>query len=208
MRPATDRGTMTVHGIVTVKTLEPFVGTVSGWVSVETGLGGSDCGYDFGLGGKYLIYARREKDGSLTTSICNRTQKVSDAGADLTYLRTIKNLPDTGRLHGTVKQYTFDPKFKPAEVSIMSPYGGPEEQLFSMRPLFGTTVRLKRVEDTSEQTTQVEHNGNFAFENLASGKYQLSVDLPPSMKPWDSRELTVPAKGCSEVNVRTAFKVD
>jgi hypothetical protein len=25
------------------------------------------------------------------------------------------------------------------------------------------------------------------------------------MKPWEQRELSVPAKGCSEVNVRTAF---
>jgi len=204
-RPVKDHGISTVHRIVTVKTLESFVGSVSGWVSVETGSGGGDCGYEFGLGGKYLIYAHREKDGSLTTSICTRTQKASDAGADLTYLRTIKNLPDIGRLYGTVKQYTFDPKFTPAEVSIMSPYGGPEEQLFSMRPLFGTAVRLKRVEDTSEQTTQVEHDGNFAFENLASGKYQISVDLSPLMKPWESRELTIPAKGCSEVSVRTVF---
>jgi len=204
-RPVKDHGISTVHRIVTVKTLESFVGSVSGWVSVETGSGGGDCEYEFGLGGKYLIYAHREKDGSLTTSICTRTQKASDAGADLTYLRTIKNLPDIGRLYGTVKQYTFDPKFTPAEVSIMSPYGGPEEQLFSMRPLFGTAVRLKRVEDTSEQTTQVEHDGNFAFENLASGKYQISVDLSPLMKPWESRELTIPAKGCSEVSVRTVF---
>ena len=204
-RPTKDHGISTVHRIVTVKTLEPFVGNVSGWVSVETGSGGGDCGYEFGLGGKYLIYAHREKDGSLTTSICTRTQKVSDAGADLAYLRTIKNLPDSGRLYGTVKQYTFDPKFRPAEVSIMSPYGGPEERLLSMRPLVGTALRLRRVEDASEQMTQVEHDGNFTFENLASGKYQLSVDLPPLMKPWESRELTIPAKGCSEVSVRTAF---
>jgi len=196
-RPAIDHGISTVHRIVTVKTLEPFVGSVSGWVSVETGSGGGDCGYRFGLGGKYLIYAHRQKDGSLTTSICTRTQKVSDASADLTYLRTIKNLPDTGRLYGTVSQYIFDPKFRPADVR--------EEQLLSMRPLSGTAVRLKRIEDASEQTTLVEHDGHFAFENLASGKYHLYVDLPPLMKPWEPRELTIPAKGCSEVSVRTAF---
>ena len=121
-RPTKDHGISTVHRIVTVKTLEPFVGNVPGWVSVETGSGGGDCGYEFGLGGKYLIYAHREKDGSLTTSICTRTQKVSDAAADLAYLRTIKNLPDTGRLYGTVNQYTFDPKANlPTEETIAGP---------------------------------------------------------------------------------------
>jgi hypothetical protein len=204
-RSAKVGGISTVHRIVTVKTLEPFVGGVSGWVSVETGSGGGDCGYDFGLGEKYLIYAHRQKDSTLITSICSRTQKASDANTDLTYLRAIKSLPDTGRMYGTVKQYTLDPNFKPGEVSIMSPYGGPEEQLFSMRPLGGTKLRLKRVEDASEQTTLVGQNGDFAFESLVAGKYQLSADLPPLMKPWEASELTIPAKGCSEVSVRTTF---
>ena len=89
--PTKDHGGSTLHRIATVKTLEPFIGNISGWVSVETGSGGGDCGYDFGLGEEYLFYARRQKDGSLTTSICTRTQKISDASADLTYLRTIKS---------------------------------------------------------------------------------------------------------------------
>src|SRR5882762_8373693 len=89
----TKRGDIdTLHRLVRVKILEPFIGSKSGWVTVETAAGGGDCGCDFSWGEKYVIYADRQKDGSLSTSICTRTQKVSGANLDLAYLRTGKNL--------------------------------------------------------------------------------------------------------------------
>jgi len=203
--PIKRNGVYTLHRVAKVKILEPFIGGNSGWASVETGAGGGDCGYEFSWGEKYLIYAHRQKDGSLTTSICTRTQKVSDASNDLAYLRTLSKLPNKGRVYGTVKQYTFDPNFKPAEVSLMSPYGGPEEQLFSMRTLPGTAVHLKGGQGSAQQVARAGQDGDFAFENLAPGRYTISVDLPKLMKPWESREITVPGKGCSEISVRTAF---
>ena len=86
----------------------------------------------------------------------------------------------------------------------MSPYGGPENQLFSMRPLFGTVVHLRGGE-MGELTASASQSGDFAFQDIPPGHYRISVDLPQRMKPWEEREITVPAKGCFEVNIRTAL---
>ena len=48
-------------------------------VEVTTGLGGGDCGYDFRVGGQYLVYAYRNADKKLATGICTRTRLLSDA---------------------------------------------------------------------------------------------------------------------------------
>jgi hypothetical protein len=203
--PTRRDGIDTIHRLVKVKILEPFIGADLGWATVETGAGGGDCGYDFSWGEKYLIYAHRQKGGSLSTSICTRTQKVSDASSDLAYLRSVKSLPATGRVYGTVKEYTFDPDFKPIEVPLSSPYGGPEERLLSMGALTGTTVHLIDSSGVHNQIARAGQNGEFSFEELAPGRYTISADLPKLMRPWNAREIMVPAKGCSEVNVRTAF---
>lgn len=203
--PTKVAGLDSLHRRVRIHIVEPFIGDVSGWVTIETGAGGGDCGFNFGWGEKYLIYAHREKDGSLHTSICTRTQKVSNAGVDLAYLRSIKSLPPTGRVYGTAKQYTFDPSFKPGEVSIMSPYGGPEERLFSMRPLFGTVIHLTRGSGVTAQAVRTKQSGDFTFEGIPPGHYKISVDLPERMQPWGEHDITVPAKGCFEVSIRTAF---
>jgi len=87
----------------------------------------------------------------------------------------------------------------------MSPYGGREDQLVSMRALTGTSVRLESGEASRNRSVRAGQNGEFSFEELSPGMYKISVELPRAMKPWDSRQITVPPKGCSEVSIRTAF---
>jgi hypothetical protein len=41
-------------------------------ITVETGIGWSDCGYDFKIGASYIVYCH-EADGVLYTGICTRT---------------------------------------------------------------------------------------------------------------------------------------
>ena len=61
-------------------------GVQGGEVDVWTGLGGGDCAFDFKPGQRYVVYASRHKDGTLSTGICSRTRLASEADEDLAYL--------------------------------------------------------------------------------------------------------------------------
>src|SRR5262245_5188817 len=54
-------------------------------VTISTGLGDADCGFDFQVGTSYLVYADKAQ-GKLTTNICNRTKPTAQASEDLAAL--------------------------------------------------------------------------------------------------------------------------
>lgn len=57
-------------------------GVSDSFVTLRTGQGGGDCGYDFHPGYRYIVFARRGEGGKLETDICTRT--VQESGqADL-----------------------------------------------------------------------------------------------------------------------------
>jgi len=56
-------------------------------ISVITGLGTGDCGYDFRTDRAYLVYATSAANGELFTSICSGTSAVEDAGSALRFLK-------------------------------------------------------------------------------------------------------------------------
>jgi hypothetical protein len=70
-----------------VRVAETFRGAATGDVDIWTGAGGGDCGFSFKAGESYVIYARRESSGRLSTSICTRTRTAANAAEDLAYLR-------------------------------------------------------------------------------------------------------------------------
>ena len=74
--------------IVTVKLgVERFwKGDLGEEVSLTTGRGGGDCGYQFEVGRKYLVYAYGANKTQLSTNICQRTTALSDAVVDLKWL--------------------------------------------------------------------------------------------------------------------------
>ena len=81
---------MTAFGarrIVSFRVARSYRGNIAETVTVTTGLGGGDCGFDFDTGGEYLVYAFPDSTGSLHTGLCSGTQSISTAGADLRYLR-------------------------------------------------------------------------------------------------------------------------
>jgi flavin-dependent dehydrogenase len=57
-------------------------------VTVTTGQGGGDCGYNFEIGEKYVVYADGNKD-NLKTNICTRTS-LYKSNEDITFLNKIK----------------------------------------------------------------------------------------------------------------------
>ena len=76
---------------------EAFLGQ-TGQIEVSTGMGSSDCGYDFKIGTRYVVYAfatqtsgiigSYSKNRRLTTSTCSRTRPLTDASEDLEFFRS------------------------------------------------------------------------------------------------------------------------
>lgn len=70
---------------VTLRVMNAWKGVKSNLVTVDTAQYGSLCGYGFGVGRVYLVYAFRRvrKGGQLWTTICSRTCPIARANADL-----------------------------------------------------------------------------------------------------------------------------
>jgi hypothetical protein len=64
-------------------------------VLLTTGVGGGDCGFDFEIGKKYLIYALADASGHLSTDICSGTGLLEESQSDLSYLRGEKAVSET-----------------------------------------------------------------------------------------------------------------
>lgn len=76
--------------------------TQSDTITIRTGFGNGDCGFEFKIGDSYLIYGKYEKNvnysseklgrskselqGIFRTNICYRTRPLADAQSDLEYL--------------------------------------------------------------------------------------------------------------------------
>jgi len=59
-------------------------------VSITTGRGGGDCGYEFEVGKKYLVYADGDKN-KLRTNICTRTSAF-ESNKDVAFLNKMKKI--------------------------------------------------------------------------------------------------------------------
>ena len=56
----------------TIRVWTSWKGVDEGFVTVRTGGGDADCGYDFGVGGRYVIFAKGRK-GSWKVDLCSPT---------------------------------------------------------------------------------------------------------------------------------------
>jgi hypothetical protein len=72
--------------VVKLKVERSWKGSLPEEISINTGRGGGDCGYRFEVGESYLIYAYGSDVGRLSTNICQRTAKLSEAVKDLQIL--------------------------------------------------------------------------------------------------------------------------
>jgi len=62
-------------------------------VVIKTGRGGGDCGYEFEVGKKYLVYADGDKN-KLRTNICTRTSAF-ESNKDVAFLNKMKKIKKT-----------------------------------------------------------------------------------------------------------------
>lgn len=85
------------------ETEEVFRGGQAGAVELLTGGGGGDCGYNFVVGRRYLVYAHTNADGRLTTGICSATRPLEKAAEDVEYLRGLADRPPGAAVYGRVQ---------------------------------------------------------------------------------------------------------
>lgn len=119
----------------------------------------SSCAVYFTEGETFLIYARPDKRGRLTTFACSRVNAISDAGDDLAYLYHVKHHPQTRtRLFGIVT--TDEADLKRPRVWRDVPH-----------PARHVTLRLQS--ETLTRYAATTEKGNFAFDGLPAGEYKL-----------------------------------
>lgn len=158
---------------------------------VITGWGGGDCGYEFKMGGRYIVYAYRdEKDHKLYTSICSRTRTLAEAADDLAFIRGLATTRDAaGSIFGRVVKRNYEWK--------------EGESVF--KPVTNVDVMVEGVEKKYEARS--DSQGHFRVAGLQPGTYKVKIKVPEglttdSMKDESSRmiegEVTLAARGCAE----------
>ena len=149
-------------------------------VEVITGLGDSDCGYGFRLGGQYLVYAHRNAEKMLSTSTCTRTRPLSEATADLEYTRGLSKASPGGTISGTVG-------LRRAGYS----YPDPLPPVPDVRILFeGSNKHFE---------TKTNPAGKYTISGLPPGTYKVRIDLPEGLSIHNPEvEVKVYDRGCGE----------
>jgi hypothetical protein len=65
---------------------EAWKGVQSRGLTLRTGRGSGDCGYEFEVGKTYLVYAYSGNDDTCNVSLCSRTGEIDEVTEDLAFL--------------------------------------------------------------------------------------------------------------------------
>ena len=154
--------------VVRLQVMQMFVGAPQR--SVEIAINPlSSCSFGFTVGGQYLVYANRSKDGRLTTSNCTRTRRLSESREDLQYLSALPPLGTTHRIYGRVNES----RRHPAEAETID-YGPVEHLTVSVR---GSTWARDLVTDA---------HGRFDLAGLPAGNVTVTLLAPAGYRAWPS----------------------
>jgi len=165
---------------------EPFLGVAGANVEIATGTGGGDCGYDFKIGERYLVYAYRysDEDSRLSTGICTRTRPYAKAEEDLEFLRRVSSLDPGITISGEVKRQR-----ESVARGNMTPVG----------PLADASLIIEGADQKKEIRT--DEQGRYRVSGLPAGKYKLKLLLPDELiTARAEQEVTVGDRGCTVVN--------
>lgn len=154
-----------------------FRGEHQDHISVLTGLGLGDCGYNFQTGQTYLVYASTGAGGVWFTSICSGTNVIEDAGTALRFLKGEK--PAAENLVSP-REYAMEyiEKILPKRTGsvcgqVLKPDG---------TPLKGAGVELWEVRDDglparSESDPNLSTaDGHFCVQHAKPGRYLLTAE--------------------------------
>lgn len=158
---------------------EAFLGLNGTEAEVFTGLGDADCGYGFSVGRQYLVYAHRQKDGSLYTGICSRTRPFSDAADDLAYIRGLSSAQSGATVFGQVQE-----RSKPGE---------------EFHAVKGAKIIIEGPAKLVEATT--DGKGRYRVSGLPPDTYKVSIGMLEGFTVHGSkREAKVVDRGCAQID--------
>jgi hypothetical protein len=142
---------------VVLQVEEPLYGVDAATVEVWTPDTCSMCGFPFEKGGRYLVVAEPNEDGTLWTTRCHGTSPLRGAKQQLRYFRRLKQRGAGGVLAGVVTRLERDNPFENGKT----------------KPLSG--VRVSATRGGVVRWTMTDREGTFIWEDLAPGQYELRV---------------------------------
>src|SRR5581483_8506117 len=163
--------------VVSFAVTRVFRGRKEEHVSVVTGLGAGDCGYDFQTDHAYLVYASKGPSGFWFTSICTGTEAIEDAGTAVRFLSGEKpTADDLLSPQAYAKQYKE--KILPTRTGSVCGYALKPDGT----PLKGADVELWELRDdglpsrsaTDPNTTR--DDGHFCIQFADPAHYLLTVE--------------------------------
>lgn len=152
---------------------QSYLGVDGTEIEIFTGVGGGDCGYQFKIGTRYLVYAHSYQN-RLSTSICTRTKSFASANEDLAFLGNLSSAAPGATIYGEIVNR------KPESVS--------SDVLVKIE---GANVRRE---------IRPDGQGRYRLSGLPPGKYKVTLQLPETLSVYrPEREITVADRGCAAV---------
>jgi hypothetical protein len=161
------------HRAVSFRLLRTYQGLAPEKVTVLTGMGLGDCGFDFETGKQYLVYADRIDANNLFTSICTGTSRLEEAGPALRFLRGEQPMPDD--LLDVQSYYKkFNPQWNATVCGrVTKPDGTPLDRAsVEMTQVRDEPLPPKRASDPNLS----KPDGSFCIPNISPGKYVLTAE--------------------------------
>ncbi len=164
-------------------------------ITVYTGRGGGDCGYQFEAGTSYLVYAFIT-EGKIVTNICTPTTRASRVPHVIRQLRALQKGERVADLFGVIGTLPLAFADDPTE---MKPLAGKRVQVIGTRNL--------------EQSTTTDAEGVYSFPQLPEDTYRIVVDPPAGMSTWqlnkgDKYTIEIGAKGVFGCATSLSFSAD
>jgi len=174
---------------ITIKVDEIFKGSVP--EEIITSDDGFSCdNFPFSLGKSYLIYSKgvlENTENILPVRLCSGTTPIENAQDSINFLRQMKEGRFPSILYGKVQRVVN------AEKNSYEPLPKTKVILTKIRAIEnGQYKEPKKKERTIETLTN--ENGEYNFENLASGQYKLSAELSDNLWMPEGREFNTGGK--------------
>lgn len=145
--------------LVSLKVLHSYRGVQQKAIQLSTGIGGSDCGFDFEVGRLYRVYAFKDEAGELSTNICSATAPLEKNRRNSADPRRKRMAPVTNQEVST-RTSELCGRVVPTDAT-----GLIDSQIL--------LVRLGRKSPVPDNEAGPDGEGSFCLTDLNPGKYHL-----------------------------------